>query len=124
MMGSIVVDKMADRLFALVSTGSTTGAILVFDHVSTRSGNVTPDRVIEGSATGLMGLGAMVVDGSRDLVYAEAGIDAGGHVEIFVFKNASTLSGNVAPSTVLQVGAPGIVGADLALDKPTTGYLR
>lgn len=116
-MGSMFLDKTNDRLFLLVEPGSTVGAILVFDHVSTKTGNVAPDRVIEGPATQMVGSGAMVVDTTRDTAYAAAGSDASGHALILVFKNASTLSGNVAPSAVLQVGTVGIGVPDLALDE-------
>ncbi len=116
-LNGVVVDKMGDRLYALVSTGPSTGAILVFDHASTRSGNVAPDRVIEGSATGLLGTGPFVLDTTRDIAYAEAGADASGDVEIQVFKNVSTLSGNVAPATLLHFSAPHIAASDLLLDE-------
>lgn len=115
--GNMFMDKTNDRLFALVSTTSITGSILVFDHISARNGNVAPDRVIGGPATQMLGTGALVVDTSRDVAYAEAGQDAGGNALILVFKNASTASGNVAPSAALQVSATGLAAIDLALDE-------
>jgi hypothetical protein len=114
---SVALDQANDRLFTLVSTGSTSAAILVFDHVSTKNGNLAPDRVIEGTGTGLRGIGPLVVDGSRDILYTEAGIDAANHVEILTFTNASTQSGNVSPSNTLQVGDPGVAASDIVLDQ-------
>jgi hypothetical protein len=113
----VALDKTADRLFALVNPGPSTGAILVFDHASTKNGNVAPDRVISGSATALQALGAFVVDGTRNLIYAAASIDPDGHVDILVFRNASTLNGNVAPVAVLKFGVPGIGPSDMVLDE-------
>lgn len=115
--GAMFLDKTNDRLFALVSTTSVTGSILVFDHISTKNGNAAPDRVIAGPATQILGTGALVVDTSRDVAYAEAGADASGNALILVFKNASTASGNVAPSASLQVSAIGLAASDLALDQ-------
>ncbi|HEX3094197.1 MAG TPA: hypothetical protein VHW72_16305 [Candidatus Angelobacter sp.] len=115
--GSMVLDKTNDRLYALVSTTSITGSILVFDHISTKNGNVAPDRVIAGPATQMLGTGALVVDTSKDVAYTEAGFDASGHVTIMVFRNVSTLNGNVAPSAVLQLDPPGAAAFDLALDE-------
>lgn len=117
--GGVALDKAADRLFVLTSTSSSTSAILVFDHVSTRAGNTAPDRVIEGSATGLVGTGVLAVDSARDILYAEANSDASGHVDIFTFRNASALSGNVAPSTILQIDPAGVAAVDLVLDEST-----
>jgi hypothetical protein len=113
----IALDKTADRLFALVNPGPSTGAILVFDHASGKNGNVAPDRVISGSATALQALGAFVVDGTRNLIYAAASIDPDGHVDILVFRNASTLNGNVAPAAVLKFGVPSIGPTDMVLDE-------
>ncbi|MGH9570564.1 MAG: hypothetical protein ACRD4F_13035, partial [Candidatus Angelobacter sp.] len=113
---SMALDTTADRMFALVPITPTTAAILVFDDVSTKSGNFAPDRVITGSATGLIGTGPLVVDGAKDIVYAESGPDAGGNAEILTSKNASTASGNVAPSSILRVGPAGIAAIDMVLD--------
>ena len=113
----IALDKTADRLFALVSSSASTGAILVFDHASAKNGNVAPDRVISGSATTMQGVGAFAVDATRNLLYAAATVDPDGHVDILVFRNASTLNGNVAPAAVLKFGVPGIGPRDLVLDE-------
>ena len=113
---SSAFDAIADRMFVLV-VSSTGGAILVFDHMSTKNGNVAPDRVIEGSSTGLLAIGPMVVDASRDILYVESGVGAGGAADVLVFKNASTLNGNVAPSTVLELDPANSTAADLALDQ-------
>jgi hypothetical protein len=113
---NLAFDANSDRLFALISTGATGAAILVFDHISTKSGNLAPDRVIEGALTNLLGIGPMVLDPVRDILYAEAGEDASGHVEILTFAGASTLNGNVSPANVLQVAAPGIAATDMVLD--------
>jgi len=113
----IALDKTADRLFALVDSGPTSGAILVFDHASGKNGNVAPDRVIAGSATLIQTIGAFAVDSTRNLLYAGASFDPDGHLDILVFRNASTLNGNVAPAAVLKFGVPGIGPRDMVLDE-------
>lgn len=113
----IALDKTADRLFALVDSGPTSGAILVFDHASGKNGNVAPDRVISGSATLIQTTGAFAVDSTRNLLYAGASFDPDGHLDILVFRNASTLNGNVAPAAVLKFGVPGIGPRDMVLDE-------
>jgi hypothetical protein len=116
-MGTVFLDKTNDRLFVLVSTTSITGSILVFDHISTKSGNVAPDRVIAGPATQILGNGPFVVDTVKDIAYAEAGEDAAGNPVILEFKNVSTASGNVAPSVILQLSTTGLAATELVLDQ-------
>lgn len=113
---NVALDRANDRLFTLVSTGAAGAAILVYDHISTKSGDLAPDRVIEGLSTRLVSSGPIVVDGTRDILYAEAGIDAS-HEDILTFANASTLSGNVAPSSILQITPAGITASDMVLDQ-------
>ena len=113
---SSVLDKSADRLYVLVSTALST-AILVFDHASTRNGNVAPDRTIEGNATNLTAVGILALDSTRDTLYVTGFFDSStGRQDIMTFKNASTANGNVTPSTILQVDPPGLVVSDLVMD--------
>lgn len=111
------LDNKDDRLFVLDNI-SAVSSILVYDHISTRSGNIAPDRVIAGPATHLIAMGTLAVDNTRDILYVTGFFDSTtNRVEILTFKNASTASGNVAPSTILQMDPPGVVPSDLALDQ-------
>jgi hypothetical protein len=113
----IALDKSADRLFALVTMGRGSGAILVFDHVSLRAGNVPPTWVIAGRATSLQSSGVFAVDATRNRIYAGAAREADGQVDILVFNNAAAASGNVPPSAVLKFGSAKIRPTDMALDE-------
>ena len=111
------LDNKDDRLFVLDNI-SAVSSILVYDHISTRSGNIAPDRVISGPATHLIAMGTLAMDNTRDILYVTGFFDSTtNRVEILTFKNASTASGNVAPSTILQMDPPGVVPSDLALDQ-------
>ena len=111
------LDNKNDRLFVLDNV-SAVSSILVYDHISTKSGNIAPDRVISGPATHLIAMGTMVMDNTRDILYVTGFFDSTtNRVEILTFKNASTASGNVAPSTILQMDPPGAAASDLALDQ-------
>lgn len=112
----MALDKTADRLFMIAKTNEGY-AILSFDHMSTRDGNFGPDRVITGQASLVSLLGPLAVDSSRDILYAETAVDATGNFDVLMFKNASTLNGNVTPSAVLQVSASGMAFFDLVVDE-------
>jgi hypothetical protein len=88
----ISLDASADRLFAFVKTDPVEGEILVFDHASTRNGNIFPDRVIAGRNTDIQGRGVFAVDVTRNLLYAGTRVTAEG-ANILVFKNAAAATG-------------------------------
>lgn len=112
--GYIALDQKADRLF--VNDGSSL-SILVFERVSTRSGNAAPDRVISGNATTFATMGPIAVDAERDVLYAANGTNPDGSVNILAFANASTVNGNVAPTRTLKVGAVGFLAVGMTLDQ-------
>jgi hypothetical protein len=113
----MALDPVADRLFVLTVSTMSGSAILVFDHISTRSGNTPYDRVITGAANKLSSLGPIALDPIRDVLYAIANRDAGLNAGIVTFKHASAASGNVPPNSILQMrGAPAGAIKDLALD--------
>jgi sugar lactone lactonase YvrE len=93
----LFLDQAADRLF-VANTGA--GSILIFDTVSTKTGNATPTRTISGAATLLSIPSDLALDKGRDMLYVADGLN------ILVFNSASTstANGNVAPARNIAVG--------------------
>jgi hypothetical protein len=113
----ISLDASADRLFAFVKTDPVEGEILVFDHASTRNGNIFPDRIIAGRTTGIQGTGVFAVDSTRNLLYAGTSVGASGGSNILVFRNAGAASGNVPPDAILQFSNSPTFPVSLVLDQ-------
>ena len=91
----LALDATADRLFV---ADRSSASILVFDQISTKPGNVAPDRVISGVATNLFVPVQPFLDRSRNLLYVSDDVD------VLVFNNASTANGNVASARDIQPG--------------------
>jgi len=91
----IFLDTAADRLFVANNADI---SILIFDNVSTKNGDVAPERIISGASTTLGSPTDVSVDKSRDLLYVADDID------IHVFSSASTATGNIAPARNLSPG--------------------
>jgi hypothetical protein len=105
----LALDSSANRLFVVSRANA---SIMVFDQISTRTGNAAPDRVITGIATNLFVPIQPFLDKSRDLLYVADDVD------VLVFATASTANGNVAVSRDIQVGfTVGAVFVDSAADR-------
>jgi len=91
----ITLDAIADRLY-VANNGDI--SILIFDNISTKKGNVAPERTIFGSLTTLTTPTDVALDRGRDLLYVADDID------IHVFASASAANGNVAPARNLSPG--------------------
>ena len=91
----IFVDEAANRLF-VANPGN--ASVLVFDGISSKSGNVAPTRSIAGVATGLVSPADVAFDDTRDLLYVADGRD------VLVFSAGSTANGNVAFQHDIQAG--------------------
>ena len=89
---SLVLDVSSDRLF-VADPGA--NAVLVFDTISTKTGNIASNRAIAGALTNLISPIDLALDGGRNLLY----VADGGN--IFVFSSASTANGNVAPVRII-----------------------
>jgi hypothetical protein len=100
----IFVDAAADRLYVANQGGT---SVLVFDAISTKTGNVAPARSISGASTGIILPTDLAVDSGKNLLYVADGRD------VFVFGAASTVSGNTPFTHDIQVG---FVVAALFLD--------
>lgn len=85
----ITLDAAADRLFV---ANRTDASILIFDTISTKNGNVAPERTIAGASTTLVAPTDVALDKGRNLLYVADDVD------IHVFTSASTATGNVAPA--------------------------
>ena len=90
----ITLDAANDRLY-VANNGDL--SILIFDKISTKSGNIAPERTISGTATNLVGPTDVSVDTTKDLLYVADEAD------VYVFAQASTATGNVAPIHDIQV---------------------
>ena len=103
---SVALDVTRDILYVITAEVSFTGhyqgnAIAVFDHASSISGNVSPDRLIQGNNTQLKEATDLFIDTNKDRLYISQvfGISASAHM--LVFNNASTATGDIAPSRML-----------------------
>jgi hypothetical protein len=84
----ITLDVANDRLFV---TNSNNSSILIFDNISTKSGNAAPERTIVGASTSLVVPTDVSVDTVQDMLYVADDAD------VLVFATASTATGNAAP---------------------------
>lgn len=96
----ITLDAIADRLY-VANNGDL--SILIFDNISTKTGNIAPDRTIFGVSTTLTTPTDVALDRGRNLLYVADNID------IHVFTSASTATGNIAPAR--NIGASFAVSA-------------
>ena len=102
----LLADSDNDRLFVC---GFSTPALVIFEHASSKTGNVAPDRVVAGAATTISSPRSLALDSANNLLY----VDDSSNNHILVFGSASTINGNVAPVRTIVPGLP--VGF-LALD--------
>lgn len=103
----IFLDATANRLFVANANSSN---ILIFDNISTLSGNVSPTRVITSAS--LAAPTDVALDKGRDLLYVA---DTN---SVLVFAGASTANGNTVPVRNIQPGfTPGALFIDAANDR-------
>ena len=92
----MTIDTAADRLYVANQSGR---SILIFDNASTlATGSVTPTRIISGGNTGFANPIDVAVDTINNLLYVADG------TSILLFTSASTINGNVAPTSNINVG--------------------
>jgi len=89
----IFLDTAADRLYVANNGGL---SILIFDNISTKNGNVAPERSISGANTTLITPTDVSLDKGRDLLYVAD------DTNIEVFSSASTATSNIAPARALD----------------------
>lgn len=100
------LDAGSDRLY-ISEFGNNT--VLVYDNISTKDGNVAPDRII----TGISNPWGIAIDSSRDILY----VNRYGDATIDIFDNARTINGAVTPNRSLTGAAISMPqGCDLAID--------
>lgn len=100
----MTLDTTANRLY-VANNGNV--SILIFDNISTKTGNVAPSRTIAGNSTALFSPTDVAVDTTKDLLYVADDVD------IFVFSSASTANGNIAP---LHDISPGFTVSAIYID--------
>jgi len=92
---------------------ATPNSILRFSNAETSNGNVAPTATISGSATLISGPQHLFVDTNADRLFVA---NQGGR-SILIFDNASTLTGNIAPTRVISGNATSLAApVDIALD--------
>ena len=90
----MTLDAANDRLF-IADTGDL--SVVIYDSISTKNGNVAPNRIIAGPATNLLTPTDVSLDKVKNLLYVADDVD------IHVFGAASTANGNQAPVRDLSV---------------------
>ena len=103
---SIFVDKSKNIMY-VINGWRVPPLIMVFENATTVTGNVAPDRVITISES--VSLGGLEVDTVLDRLYVagtNSDLDTG---YLYIFDNASTLNGTVAPTaTIANIEASSI----------------
>lgn len=86
----MTIDTANDRLFV---ANANAGTILIWEAVSTRNGNIAPNRVLGGGpVSGITTPSDVALDRVHDLLYVADG------PEVFVFSQASTINGDQPPT--------------------------
>jgi hypothetical protein len=89
----MTLDAANDRLY-IANTGDL--SILIYDNISTKTGNVAPNRIIAGAVnTTLIGPVDVSLDRVRNLLYVAD------DQQVVVFASASTANGDIAPARIL-----------------------
>jgi hypothetical protein len=91
----MLLDTTNNRLFVANQGAS---SVVIFETVSTKTGNVTPERTIAGAATQLVSPVDVALDTGRNLLYVAVGSN------ILAFSGASTINGNSPPVRTIGVG--------------------
>jgi hypothetical protein len=92
--GFMTLDAANDRLY-IADTGDL--SIVIYDAISTKNGNIAPNRIITGPATNLLAPTDVALDKVRNLLYVADDLD------IHVYASASTANSNQAPTRDLSV---------------------
>jgi len=90
--GFMTLDTANDSLY-IADTSDL--SIVIYDGISTKSGNIAPSRTIAGGAANLLNPTDVSLDKVRNLLYVADDL------EINVYASASTVNGNQAPVRVL-----------------------
>jgi hypothetical protein len=91
----LLLDVASDRLF-VANPGSS--SVLVFESISTMSGNAAPARTISGPSTLLVSPSDLALDTVNNTLYVADG------TRILAFLSASTVTGNVPPVHNISMG--------------------
>jgi|GEM_PF-734825 len=104
----------ADDVLYVANTGAKN--VLVFADASNKNGTVTPDRIISSASFAAANLFDVFID-RNDTMFV---VSVNGF--IYIFNNAATLNGTVAPDFTLKVN-PAVVLSAIAVDSNDTGYI-
>ncbi len=91
----IWLDAANDRLYV---ANWSANSIVIFSSVSSTSGNIVPSRIISGPSTSLSTPFSLWLDSAKDQLYVSNPLAN----RITVYNNASTTSGDIAPSRVIS----------------------
>ncbi len=106
----LFLDTKNNRLYV---TDPGSFAVMIFDNISTLNGEVAPNRIISSTTPTFDFIWGIAVDVSRDLLY----VSDQNTKTITVFANASTASGNIAPTRTIGGAATTMNGpSDIYID--------
>ena len=96
--------------------------ISIYNHASTANGAVSPSRKLSGLSSRITSPAGVAVDSSRNVLYATDGNTN----SILIWKNASTVNGNIAPTAVItgantQISSPCHLALDTSRDELYVG---
>jgi len=105
------LDVLGDQLYVANWFGD---SVTVYPSASTATGNIAPSRTISGALTTLNAPTTLWLDKASDRLYVGNAIPG----TVVVFDNASTATGNIAPSrTITTGGSPYGLWLDAATDR-------
>ena len=107
---SAAFDRARNAIYVAAETTVPDVAILVFANAATTTGNLAPARrIVVAGETRFHG---PEVDEAADRLYA-----SGESGKLYVFNNASTLAGTVAPTAAITLTSPGAIDLDRKADR-------
>jgi hypothetical protein len=118
---AIFIDSANDRLYVADQAGN---AIEVYNSASTQDGPPIVARTLQGANTLLSNPGGIQIDGLGRLIVSNVGNGSTVAPSINIYANASTVTGNTAPSAQIKGAATGLnVPDQLIVDKTSTGTI-
>jgi hypothetical protein len=118
---AIFIDSTNDRLYVANQAGN---SIEVYNTASTQDGPPTVARTLQGVNTLMFNPGGIQIDGLGRLIVSNVGNGTTVAPSITIYANASTVTGNTAPSAQIKGAATQLnVPDQLVVDKTGTGTL-
>lgn len=96
-------DIVIDRNGALIACNfaAAPASLSAYDNAAAANGNLAPNRLVQGAATGLSGPVSLAINSANDLLFV-ANINAPDHIAVFANASSTALNGNLAPIRTIQ----------------------